>query len=65
MAGPGRGSQVQLDIPVFCIGGINRTNVAELAGHGARHIAVSSALFNTPGAADEYTALVQALRERA
>jgi thiamine-phosphate pyrophosphorylase len=65
IAGPRLVSQVQLDIPVFCIGGINRTNVAELAGHGARHIAVSSALFNTPDAGAEYSALVQALGERA
>ncbi|MEZ5990922.1 MAG: thiamine phosphate synthase [Planctomycetota bacterium] len=66
-AGPSLVSQVQpeLQIPVFCIGGINRANVAELVGHGARHIAVSSALLNAPDPGAEYKLLVDALGERA
>jgi thiamine-phosphate pyrophosphorylase len=62
-AGPKLVPQVQLDIPVFCIGGITRANVSELAGHGARHIAVSSALFSATDPAVEYKALVHALGE--
>ncbi|MCA8945163.1 MAG: thiamine phosphate synthase [Planctomycetes bacterium] len=67
MAGPSLVSQVQpeIQIPVFCIGGINRANVAELVGHGARHIAVSSALLNAPDPGAEYKLLVDALGERA
>lgn len=67
MAGPALVSHVQpeLNIPVFCIGGINRTNVAELVGHGARHIAVSSALLNAPDPGAEYLALASALGEHA
>jgi len=64
-AGPEMIPRVQLAIPVFCIGGITRANVAELAGHGARHIAVSSALLSASDPAVEYKALVQALGDRA
>ena len=65
MAGPKLIPQVQLGIPVFCIGGITRANVSELAGHGARHIAVSSALFSSSDPGAEYKSLVQALGESA
>jgi thiamine-phosphate pyrophosphorylase len=61
--GPKVVSQVQpeIHIPVFCIGGITPANVGELVGHGARHIAVSSALFNAPDPGAEYKALCKAL----
>ena len=65
MAGPSAVSKVQVDIPVFCIGGITRANVGELVGHGARHIAVSSALLNAADPGAEYRGLCQALGERA
>ncbi|MCA8910505.1 MAG: thiamine phosphate synthase [Planctomycetes bacterium] len=67
VAGPKAVSQVQagVQIPVFCIGGITPANVGELVGHGARHIAVSSALLNAPDPGAEYKALCKALGEHA
>lgn len=65
VTGPRGVSEVRVDIPVFCIGGITRANVGELAGHGARHIAVSSALLNAADPGAEYRALCQALGEQA
>lgn len=65
ITGPKGVSEVQIDIPVFCIGGITRANVGELVGHGARHIAVSNALLNAADPGAEYKALVEALGERA
>ena len=64
-AGPSAVSKVHVEIPVFCIGGITESNVAELVGHGARHIAVSSALLNASDPGAEYLSLVKALGERA
>lgn len=65
ITGPRGVSEVQVDIPVFCIGGITRATVGELVGHGVRHIAVSSALLNAPDPGAEYKALIEALGERA
>jgi thiamine-phosphate pyrophosphorylase len=65
MAGPAAISRILVKIPVFCIGGITRANAAELAGKGARHIAVSSALLNAADPCAEYRALCGALEERA
>lgn len=65
VGGPSLVPTLRVEIPVFCIGGIGRDNVAELVGHGARHIAVSSALLNASDPGAEYLALCKALGERA
>ncbi|MCA8914388.1 MAG: thiamine phosphate synthase [Planctomycetes bacterium] len=67
LGGPALVSTVRpgMNIPVFCIGGIRQDNVAKLVGHGARHIAVSSALLNASDPGAEYLALCKALGERA
>ena len=65
MAGPGTIPQVKVDIPVFCIGGISRQNAGELVRHGAKQIAVSSALQNADDPGAEYKALAAIMKEQA
>ena len=52
-----RALRAQLSIPVFGIGGINLTNVAELRTTGMHGIAVASAVLQAPNIETETRAL--------
>ena len=58
-------ARAELDIPVCAIGGINATNIAEVAAAGAHMFAVISALLDAPditGAAQDLNAHINAVR---